>query len=126
MTPFDIINQINVGKEDISEDPEFRKAYEPYIINKGLSYFYDTCLQANMMNERHFIPKKWQFHYLLNTITKKKRFSKWHKKDANSDDLTMVMNYYGYSKEKASVALSVLTDEQLTMIKQELEKGGKL
>ena len=77
------------------------------------------------MNFRHYIPKKWQFHYLLNSITKKKRFSKWHKLETG-DDLTMVMNYYNYSREKAKVALSILSEEQLNMIKQKFEKGGKL
>jgi hypothetical protein len=62
---------------------------------------------------------------LLNSIAKKKRFSKWHKKETG-DDLTMVMKYYNYSREKAEVALSILSKDQLTMIKQKFEKGGKL
>jgi hypothetical protein len=35
------------------------------------------------------------------------------------------MQYYDYSKQKAMTALSILTDEQLAMIKKKLEKGGK-
>jgi len=36
------------------------------------------------------------------------------------------MKYYNYSREKAEVALSILSKDQLTMIKQKFEKGGKL
>lgn len=125
MTPFDYLNAINLTKDDFSDDPAFQKDYVPFIVNRGLSYFVDTCLQANEMNVRPNIPKKWQFSYLLNSITKKKRFSKWHKQEIG-DDLSMVMEYYGYSIEKAKVALSILTKDQLTMIKQKFEKGGKL
>jgi hypothetical protein len=31
------------------------------------------------MNKRHYLPKEWQFQFLLNSITRKKRISKWHK-----------------------------------------------
>jgi hypothetical protein len=125
MTPFDYLNCINLTKDDISDDPSFQSDYTPFIVNRGLSYFVDTCLQANEMNLRHDISKRWQFHYLLNSITKKKRFSKWHKYEAG-DDLEMVMEYYNYSREKARVALSILPKEQLIIIKQKFEKGGKL
>jgi len=37
----------------------------------------------------------------------------------------LVKSYYGYSNEKARVALKVLTDEQLKIIKSKLDKGGK-
>jgi hypothetical protein len=126
MTPFDYLNAINQTKEDLSNDPLFEKDYVPFIVNRGLSYFVDTCLYANELNCRSSIPKEWQFSYLLNSITKKKRFSKWHKKDALGDNLAMVMEYYNYSTEKAKVALSILSEEQLVMIKQKFEKGGKL
>lgn len=126
MTPFDYLKAINETKDDISDDTNFEKDYVPYIVNRGLSFFVDSCLQANEMNLRHHSPKKWQFSYLLNSVTKKKRFSKWHKKDDIGSDLAMVMEYYGYSIEKAKVALSILTEDQLRMIKQKFEKGGKL
>jgi hypothetical protein len=35
------------------------------------------------------------------------------------------MEYYKYSSERAKEALSVLTDEQLVVIKEKLYKGGK-
>ena len=63
--------------------------------------------------------------YLLNSIPKKKRFSKWFKKDAETESFRLVKEYYGYSDEKTKEALSLLTENQLAMIKEKLYKGGK-
>jgi hypothetical protein len=41
------------------------------------------------------------------------------------DDLDCIKEYYGYSNEKAKVALSVLNNEQIQTIKDSLIKGGK-
>jgi hypothetical protein len=125
MSPFDYINAINFTKQNLFEDPQAHKDYNAWIVNKGLSYFPDTLLYANEMNRHYGIPKQWQFSFLLNSITKKKRFSKWSKKDTISDSLRLVKEYYGYSNEKAKQALSVLSEEQLAMIEQKLYKGGK-
>jgi hypothetical protein len=35
------------------------------------------------------------------------------------------MEYFGYSSEKALEALNILTEEQLSMIREKLFKGGK-
>lgn len=127
MSPFDFINAITHSKDaTIIKQPQAEKDYKSFIINRGLAYFHDTVLQANEMNRRPSIPKDWQFSYLLNSITKKKRFSKWAEKTQKDEYLEMVMQYYDYSKQKAMVALSILTDEQLAMIKQKFEKGGRL
>jgi hypothetical protein len=125
MTPFDFINAINLTKKNLFEDPLAKKDYTPYIVNRGLSYFPDTVLYANEMNRLSGIPEDWQFSFFLNTIPKKKRFSKWHKKDAETESLSLVKEYFGYSSEKAKEALSILTDDQLVMIKEKLYKGGK-
>ena len=125
MTPFDFINAINLTKKNLFEDPQAEKDYLPFLMNRGLSYFPDTVLYANEMNRNSGIPKDWQFSFFLNTIPKKKRFSKWHKKDADSESLILVKEYFGYSSEKALEALSILSDEQLAMIKEKLYKGGK-
>jgi len=125
MTPFDFINAINLSKENLFTDPQANKDYNPWVVNKGLSYFPDTVLYANEVNRHYGIPKEWQFQFLLNSIPKKKRFSKWSKKDARTENLSLVMEYFGYSEEKAKQAVSVLSDDQLAMIKEKLYKGGK-
>jgi hypothetical protein len=126
MTPFDFINAINLTKKDLfAEDPQASSDYVPFVVNRGLSYFPDTVLYANEMNRNASIPAYWQFSFLLNSISKKKRFSKWHKKDAETESLRLVKEYFGYSDSKAQEALSILSDSQLVMIKEKLYKGGK-
>lgn len=126
MNPFDFIKAINETKEDlIEQDPLNEKDYSTFLVNRGLSYFPDTIMYANEMNRYTDIDKKWQFHFLLNSITKKKRFSKWHKKDAETKSLQLVMEYYNYSSEKAKEVLSILSNDQLKYIEEKLKKGGK-
>ena len=125
-TPFDFINAINQTKKDIlAEDSLAVKDYSAFLVNKGLSYFPDTVLYANEMNINSGIPNDWQFYFFLNSIPKKKRFSKWFKKDAETESFRLVKEYFGYSDEKVKEALTILTDSQLAMIKEKLYKGGK-
>lgn len=126
MNFFDFLNAINSTKQNlIKEDPQSEKEYVPFMVNRGLSYFPDTIMYANEMNKSASIPKKWQFEFYLNSIPKKKRFSKWHKKDQNSDDLKLVMNAYDYSAEKAAVALEILTDDQMKELREAYSQGGR-
>lgn len=125
MNPFDFVNAVTHNKQDLMKEEGVEKLYQPYLVNKALSYFHDTVMYANEMNQRHNIPSKLQFQFFLNTIRPAKRFSKWVKKQEDSD-LAAVMEYYGYSPEKAKSALSILSSDQLITIKQKLEKGGRL
>ena len=116
----DWLNSINFTKEDLSEDI---KEYPSYIINKCLSGQIDSVLFANEMNMNHHLDKDMQYSFYLNSLRKRKRFSPWLRKD-KIKDLECVKQYYGYSNEKASQALKILTQEQLTFIKQRLDIGG--
>ena len=40
-------------------------------------------------------------------------------------NLEYVKEFYGYNNEKAKIALDILTDEQISAIKQKMIKGGK-
>ena len=125
LSPFDFINSINFSKEDLFTEPQAKKDYKAFLVNRGLSYFPDTIFHANEMNTKSDIPEDWQFYFLLNSIPKKKRFSKWAKKEADTDDVSLVKEYYGYSAEKAREALTILSESELTMIKEKLYKGGR-
>lgn len=123
---FDFLNAINDTKKDlIKEDPHSEKDYVPFMVNRGLSYFGDTIMYANEMNTHASIPKKWQFDFYLNGIKKKKRFSKWSKKDSTSDDLKLIMQQYDYSAKRAQEALDLLTDDQLKNIRESYKTGGR-
>jgi len=124
MSPFDYLNSINDTKVNLMVDEASEKAYPSFMINRGLSYFPDTVLLANEMNRLHHAPKPMQYAFLINTVRKKKRFSKWLKPQEH-EDLLIVKEYYGYSNEKARSALSVLSAKQLQDIRKKLDKGGK-
>ena len=120
----DWLNSINQTKENLTEEnPEAIKEYAPYVINRCLSGQIDTILFANEMNMNHHLDKDMQYSFFLNTIRKRKRFSPWLRKD-EIKDLECVKRYYGYSNEKASQALKILSKEQINFIKQRLETGG--
>jgi hypothetical protein len=128
LSPFDFINAITSTKEDIlKKDPLAVREYKKsaFIVNRGLSYFIDTIVYANVVNMNHNIPPEWQFSFLINSISKKKRFSKWNEKEKLGKNLSLVKEYFKYSDEKAKVALSILTDEQLKEIEEKLYKGGR-
>lgn len=128
LTPFSFVNEINEGKNDLilgSDNPELaEKSYVPFLVNRSLSNFQDTVLYANEMNVHCHIDKLLQFHFLLNCVRKKKRFSKWYK-PAKAKDLESITEYYGCSIPKAIEILSLLTPEQMKTITLSLEKGGK-
>ena len=118
------LNSINFTKTNlIDEDPESIKDYPPFVINRCLSGHLDCILFANEMNKNHFLDKDMQYIFYLNTLRKKKRFSPWLRKD-KVEDLESVKQYYGYSNEKASNALKILTPDQINYIKQRLDTGG--
>ena len=121
----DWLNSINFTKENLLEDdPSIAKEYTPYIINKCMSGHIDTLLYSNEMNKFHFLDKKLQFDFYINSVRKKKRFSPWIRKD-KIEDLECVKTYYGYSNEKALQALKILSKEQIKIIKQRIDTGGK-
>ena len=129
LTPFSFVNEINTGKRDIMRDQNgehsdlLEKIYNPYVINRSLSYFNDSVLHANEMNKNHHIDSRLQNVYLINTIRKRKRFSKWIK-STELDDIEAVKEYYGYSSEKARQVLTLLSNHQITELKQRVYKGG--
>ena len=120
----DWLNSINFNKYNlIEEDPSVIRDYAPYIINRCLSGHLDCIMFANEMNRYPNLDKDMQYSFYLNTLRKKKRFSPWLRKEKVTD-LQSVKQYYGYSNEKASQALKVLSQQQLDYIKQRLETGG--
>ena len=121
----DWLNSINYTKKNlIDEDPSMEREYSPYIINRCLSGHLDCVMFINEMNRYHFLPKKIQYDFLLNSLRTKKRFAPWLRKD-EIKDLELVKRYYGYSNEKAKQALKILTKEQIIFIKSKFETGGR-
>jgi hypothetical protein len=119
----DIINGILYNKRELFKDPEAEKVYNPFIVNRALSYHKDTLFFANQINQLPHLDKSCQIIFFLNTIRASKRpFTKWSK-PMKEGDLEAVKMYYGYSDKKALDALKLLTDEQLTEIKERINTG---
>lgn len=100
------------------------KDYVPFMVNRGLSYFADTILYANAMNERAALPAKMQFDFYRYAIRPRKRFSKWSKKADETEDMKLLMVKYGYSADKARDALKLYTEAALEELRERSEKGG--
>ena len=123
----DYLKAINESKENLLDtpDPTWEKKYPPFVINRCLSMFYDTIMHSNEMNGLHFLPKRMQFHYFINSIRKKRRFGgKWLSK-TKLKNLDIVKRYYGYNNTKAKESLNILTDDQIEIIKTKLIQGGR-
>ena len=122
----DYLNSINYTKEQLldSEDEQWEKKYPPFIINKCVAPFPDTILLVNELNQLHHVDKKLQYEFLLNSLRSRKRYTPWMKAK-KLKNLEYVKEFYGYNNEKAKIALDILTDEQISAIKQKMIKGGK-
>jgi hypothetical protein len=79
---------------------------------------------VNEINQLHHLDKKLQYDFLLNSLRTRKRFAPWVKA-TKLENLEYVKEFYGYNNEKAKVALDILTDEQISAIKQKMNKGGR-
>lgn len=125
LSPFDFLNSINDSKIDImSIDTDNEKVYNSFMVNRSLSYFADTIFMANEMNRYHHLDSKLQFHFFINIVRKRKRFSKWSKAD-NINNIEAVKEYFGYSDSKAKQALTILTEDQIAAIQNKVFKGGR-
>ena len=120
------LKAINQTKEPLldGEDEEWTKKYPPFIVNKCVAPFPDTILLVNEINQLHHVDKKLQFDFLLNSLRARSRYAPWLKAK-KLKDIEYVKEFYGYGNAKAKSALDLLSDEELSAIKQKLNKGGR-
>jgi len=124
MSPFDFVKEILQGKKQLIVDDLTEKEYAPFLVNRSLSYHKDCVMYANEMNRRHFVDKKLQNDFLLNTVRPQKRpFAKWVKAE-KSDDLECIKQIYGFSDSKAREALRLLSKDQIQQLKEQTQVGG--
>lgn len=114
----EILNSINHNKQNILRERDEReeKSYAPFVVNRCLSYFPDTIFLVNNVNAIPTIDKRMHYEYLLNAVRKRKRFSKWLKKE-NDVRVDWIREYYKVSSKTAMEYLSLLTDEQVEEIR---------
>lgn len=127
MNPFDYVNAVSETKKHMmtgTENDELaEKNYNPFIVNKSLSYHVDCILFVNEINMHHQLDNKLQFDYYFHSLPKKKRYGKWIKKHEDQN-IELVIEYYNCSYSKAVEILKIINNNQLGLIKQKLQKGG--
>ena len=119
LSPFDFAKSINEKQDDLLKvQPEAEKDYQPFLVNRALSFSPDTVLYANMMNQCPNVDKKLQYDYLFASVRRRKRYDKWIKRE--EDELVpLVAGIYNVSQKKATEYLTMLTKEQ----REELKRG---
>lgn len=103
---------------------EDEREYNAYIINIALATHMDTILYANELNRRPWLGKKLQYDFLYHVIPSRyRKYQAWYKnpKDVGVD---LVSRYFEYSKEKARIALKILSKDQLDEIRTKMTVGG--
>ena len=122
--PFDYVNAIMQSKKQLIVDELTEKEYNPFLTNRSLSYHKDCIMYANDMNMRHFLDKKPQFDFLINTVRSQKRpFAKWIKSE-KSEDIECIKTVFQFSNTKAKEALRLLTKQQIQKLKEQADIGG--
>lgn len=120
----DIIPSILQTKKNVFEGEMDYSDYNPYIVNKALSFHLDCILYVNEMNKLFDLDKDMQYAYLINSIRPiKRKFQPWQKGSVDKD-IENVKVFFGFSNQKAKDALRILSEDQIAEIRAKTNKGG--
>ena len=112
ITPFTFVNAINDGK-----DIEVTSEYSQYLTNRNFSMFQDTIYIANQTNGMSNLTNDLHFKFYRNLVSRRKRFAKWPKSH-NPETINIISTYFDFSIEKTLETLNILTDDQISQIKE--------
>ncbi|AUG87795.1 clamp loader of DNA polymerase [Klebsiella phage vB_KpnM_KpS110] len=120
---FDFLGALNNTKENLlqTDDPDVRKAFDPFMTRRGLAQNKDTLVIAQRMNLLHKVTPWMQWNMAFHSIPARKRYGKWAKKGPLDPDIQMLSEYYYISHEKASEYLKFLPKEALAEIRKKVE-----
>lgn len=119
VSPFDIVKHLN---EKTSLDFEISE-YNPWMINKALSFHMQTIPYAYEMNKAYNLDKDIQYRFYVEAVPKGKRYGKWEKKAPNSEIVGLIMHKYSCNNKVALEYASLLNEEQQQKLRE--NKGGK-
>ncbi len=126
--PFDYVTSVTYNKKNMMRDTEndamAEKDYPVFIVNKALSYFADTVLQANEVNMNYHLDSRPQYEFLLNSIRRRKRFAKWVKNNPDNE-LDAICEVFTCSPTIAKQYHDLLSKEEIASILKSVEKGGR-
>lgn len=124
LNPFDYVNSINDKKYIFREEDE--GAYNKdccWTVTKAFANLPETLFLANLAN-RLGLRGKQHYDFFYYVLTKRKRFSEWHKTE-KIDALEVIQEYYGCNINRAREYLKALSDNDIKTLKKKLERGGK-
>lgn len=117
------VKSINSDKTNLLEAGEDIKQYTPFVVNKSLSYHWETVLFANEMNRSYHLPQDLQYLFYLHSIKRGNRYSRWIKKES-TENIELIKKYYNYNDAKAYEVIDLFSKEQINYIKNKLENCG--
>lgn len=127
LSPFDFTKSLSQTKVNLlDQDPENIKDLKGsmFMINRAFSYYVDTILWANEINQHSNIEPLMFHDFYFYGLKSKSRYSKWSKK-INDEDVQLIMSHYNYSERLAIEALELLSSEDIINIRKSRETGGK-
>lgn len=105
------------------------KQYPAFMVARCLSYHRDCVLYVNEINKNGLVQfgvsPEMHYSFLLNTISKKKRFAKLAKAPKPTEIIEALQTIYGYSRRRAEESAEMLTDSELADLVSRVQKGGK-
>ena len=123
ITLWDLISDVNYEKVGLLNESTL-PVYDTFMVNKSLSQTIDTLYYAQELNQYSRISKEAHYKYLLCALPKKKRWSKWIKKN-KIPEIDLIIEYYGCSVPKAKEILKMISKDDIEYIISYLDKGGK-
>jgi len=123
----EILPDINYGHKNLirtgdMDEAEFGR--NCFIINRALSMNIDTILYVNEMNVNWQLDPLLQYDYYINSLRKRKRWSKWAKATGPSSNLELIKEYYNYNEARAREVLDLLSESEIQKLRLKFSKGG--
>ena len=118
-SPFEYIKSINF------KDYQFDlSGYVPFLTNRCFAMHMDTVLLSEEMNQCHKLGPELQYDFYYYSVRKGKRFG-FPPKPPEVDNIELIQEFFGYSKQKALEALQLLSTEDINNIKKSMDTGGR-
>jgi hypothetical protein len=120
-TPFEIADSI-VTKTQLESIDD----YNPYLVNRALSYRRDAIFQAEAMSRYGAaLTNEQQYRFYRESIPRgTKRFVKWGKPEKAQELVVLVSKRYNVNVNRATEMVSMLSEDQKNKLFDTFEKGG--
>ena len=119
---FEYLKSITETKNDLSNEEEFEKDYNSFMVNRFLSMHPETTFFAHFINKGN-LSKKSHYQFLFHTLPQKRIFFNYQKKDKDKN-IKFIKDCFEVGDEKAKEYSKLLSNKQLKLIKKKY--GGKV